>query len=291
MRHRYASRLTVLPAGAKSAPVRRMVTGKARWVLAGLMAVVVCSFVAPASAKEPVDPDEVDPRAGTPREAAPNERLGSIALHGGLGLVAPAGSVTTSVAAADFSSTGPSFSGALEVGISRYLGLEFSGTMGLLDSTTRCSTCSTDSLQLGLGLTYHLTQMLAVDPWIQYGLGYRRTSVSAQVLPTGALEHLAVGDYHGLDVAQLALGVSFAPWQSLAIGPYVEADFGTYVGRPTGARSGNVYAFAEFGLRVTLTPSVWWASPAAASPAAASPAAASPAAAAHAAAGWGPGPQ
>lgn len=189
-----------------------------------------------------------------------------MALHGGLGMMAPAGSVTTGVAAADFSSTGPSFGGALELGISRYLGLELSGSMGLLDSTTRCATCSTDSMQLGLGLTYHLTQMLAIDPWIHYGLGYRRTTVDAETIPTGALEHLKVGDYHGFDVARLSLGVSFAPWQSFALGPYFGADFGTYAGRPDGARSNNVYAFAELGLRVTLTPSVWWSSAPSASP-------------------------
>jgi hypothetical protein len=213
--------------------------------------------MAEASAEE-IDPDLVDPHAGTPRPLAPDLLAGSVLVSGRFAPIIPSGSMTVGVAAPDLSGVGLDASGSLGLGLTRYVSLDAVGGYGTLPSTSRCPSCDGSSFRIGLGFTYHLVQALAFKPRLRYAVAFRQTEIQTNDPLQGSLRDFVPGSYQGLDLAQLSLAGLFYPLESVGVGPFVEMDLGTYIGRPDGARSNAVYAFFQLGVELTFEPSTWF---------------------------------
>jgi hypothetical protein len=154
--------------------------------------------------------------------------------------------------------SGYRFGGAAGFGITRSVVIEATGSYAKLVAASDCPGCGGSTFDLGLGVAYHLAQGIALDPWISYGLGFRRTalSIAGSLSGTGFLPGPDTGiHYNGIDVARIALGGDFYPIPELGFGPFVEADAGTYFGRSKGIdTSASAYAFFGVGLRITVDP-------------------------------------
>jgi hypothetical protein len=194
--------------------------------------------------------DEAGPEAGAKRPAGPDERSGHILLQGRAGYSQPFGSMAAGQPVSEKVSGGFAFGGNIGLGLSRVTVLEASGSYALLSAAEGCNGCSGRSLDLGLGFVYHLAQGIAFDPWISYGVGYRRAVLTGS---EGSAAGPTVSDsvFHGIDVARIALGGDFYPVSSFGIGMFAELDAGTYLSRPGDA---TVYGFFQFGLRLALDP-------------------------------------
>jgi hypothetical protein len=236
---------------------------------AAALAALVGAFLGsgPAFADDGQPPADEDAlvEAGTQRPAAKDTREGHWLFAARSDLAMPAGSLVYGVGTGAILGMGPSFGGTLGLGISRYAVLEASGSYAIFSDAGGCPGCGGRSFDAGLGFSYHLVQGIAVDPWASFGMGYRYTSLS---LTPNALEigrPAASGKpYHGFDVARIAFGADFYPVPAFGLGPYVGADFGTFLGRPAPDAApgvtppfdpgGSVYAFFHIGLRVILDP-------------------------------------
>ncbi len=197
----------------------------------------------------PVD-EGAEPGAGTSRAPANDWRKGTISIAGGVSYAAPVGEVTNGLLATSVLSGGTAFQGALGLGLSRYLSLEFQGSYAALGGGTSCTGCTANSLGVGVGFIYHLAQGIAFDPWGGFGVGYRSLDINA---PSGQTL-TAAGHYQGFDFMRLTLGGEFYPTPSLGFGPYIEASIGSYRLRPDPASVPSAYAFLSVGFRVTFDP-------------------------------------
>jgi hypothetical protein len=166
--------------------------------------------------------------------------------------LAPLGNLAAGIAASDRVSGGPGVTGSLGFGLSRHTSFQIQGTYGWLSGAGACPSCTANTVALGLGLTYHLVQGIAFDPWVGVGVGYRTMNLTVPVTAGG--DALAGGGrYHGIDFARVALGGDFYPHPVFGIGPYVEAAFGSYRLRPV-QDAPSIYAFVQVGLRLVLDP-------------------------------------
>ena len=263
-----------------------------RWEVGAVLALLALpsvSFAAPPQAVPPktgaaaagstAEEEPEDPEEGTRRAAAPDERTWHWLISGRGGFTVPFGSVASAFPATDLIAIGPTVGGSLGVGLGRYGVLEASFGYGKLSGADRpaasgvegetdtCSelrddltekgqvvgsTCRGRTWNLGLGLSYHLAQGIAFDPWVSYGVGYRSLTVDVVLnneLPGGAKS----GTFRGVDVARVGLGGDFYPIPSIGFGPYIELDIGTYVDRP-GPSDGSVYAFFGLGAQLVFDP-------------------------------------
>jgi hypothetical protein len=207
----------------------------------------------PALAEPPPDPDaEANP--GTERAPASDARAGHPILHAGFGLLAPVGRLAAGLPASDYLRSGPAVTGSIGIGLGRNAVLEAGAGYGSFAGSTACPLCSGRSIDAGIGLTYHLSQGFAIDPWLRYGLALRWTNLDLQTnLGTDAVS------YRGIDIAKLGLGADFYPTPMLGLGPFLEADLGTNYRRPAPlagepVRGLGTYAFLQIGLRVSLDP-------------------------------------
>lgn len=107
-----------------------------------------------------------------------------------------------------------------------------------------CSGCGTTSWTVGAGLAAHLTQGLAVDPWISYAAAYRDTLLRVDDVP-GAVSDAPV---HGIDFARIAMGFEHRPLPWLGIGPVVATHLGVRL------FDGAVYGDFTAGLQWTFDP-------------------------------------
>ncbi len=223
---------------------------------------------ADASADPRVRP--VEPGEGHPRPYAHDDRTGHVYVRAGTALVLPTGSIRSEVPANAILGPGLGFVAGLGVGISRHGEIDVLGTYALMQAAGgqgggRCVGCKGDHATVSLGLTYHLAQGIALDPWLRFGTGYRTANYQGT---SPQLTYLVPGRFHGWDVAQIGMGATFYPVPSFGFGPFLEADLGTYLARPIttdnvgGAR---VYAFFQLGMKVELDP-VRWVQPSVASP-------------------------
>lgn len=207
--------------------------------------------------------DEAD--LGKERPPAPDTRTGHVYLQPRVGVVAPAGklaaapltSPTAGTPTSQLAGTGAGFGATLGVGVARHAVLEAVGQYTMFGAPTACSGCSGSSIELGLGLSYHLAQGVAIDPWIGYGVGLRFATFHAQ--PTSATGG-PTGDapidqgFRGFDVARIALGADFYPVPALGLGPFFEADIGTAFARHDPTLGPAVYGFLQVGLRIAFDP-------------------------------------
>lgn len=224
---------------------------------------------------DPNAPEKADPRVrpiepgeGRPGPYAPDERTGHVYIRGGTALVLPAGSIRSEVPANAVVGPGIGFLGSVGVGISRHAELDVMGGYALMQRAGgqgggQCVGCKGDHASVSLGLTYHLAQGVALDPWMRFGTGYRTASYAGT--SPQLVNHLVAGRFHGWDVAQISLGATFYPVSSFGLGPFFETDLGSYLNRPAAngyAGGARVYAFFQLGLRLELDPVRWVSKPA-----------------------------
>lgn len=225
-------------------------------LLAVLPAAAVLLHAGSAHAEASVPERELDPDLEGPKRAPASDLLkGQFLLSGSVGFAAPAGTLAVGKAFRSFATEGPSFSLADDYGLSRSFAISAYGSYSLFGAPTACAECKTTSYAVGLGLVYHLTQGLAVDPWVRYGLAYRNISVevpeaeSARLLggPTS-------GTFQSLDFVSVALGADYFPWPTLGAGIFASLDVGRSISRPLpdeGAANQTVFAL---GMRLTFAP-------------------------------------
>lgn len=260
--------LFALPAGLFYRPAVR--SRATRWTLSAL-ALAAGWALAPGAAQAqaqgspqeptplqldapPIEEEELGPEAGIRRPAAPDQRTGHWLIQPRLALSVPFGSVATDLPASAVVGAGPAFGVSAGLGLSRYTVLEATGGYALLPGSSRCGGCSSQSLDLGLGLVYHLAQGIAFDPWISYGIAYRRSSFEGDPQTSRRVFTDFSGSVlQGLDVARIALGGDFYPLPWLGFGLFLEVDAGTYLARPENLGR-STYGFFQAGLRLALDP-------------------------------------
>ncbi|WP_437594028.1 hypothetical protein [Sorangium sp. So ce1000] len=225
----------------------------AGWVLWANQALAQPADPTTAATEAAEEEEEAGPEAGVKRPAGPDERSGHLLVQGRAGYSQPFGGMASGQPVNDKVSGGLAFGGNIGIGLSRVTVLEASGSYALLSAADGCSDCSGRSLDLGLGFVYHVAQGFAFDPWISYGVGYRRavfTWPEAAAAGSPGTDHV----FHGLDVARIALGGDFYPVSTLGVGVFAELDAGTYLSRPGEDEGPAAYGFFQFGVRLALDP-------------------------------------
>jgi len=121
--------------------------------------------------------------------------------------------------------------------------LRVDGGAGWLSGAEQCAACSAWSVDVGASFAYHLSQAIAIDPWISYGLAYRHS------LATAAAQEQS---YSGLDLLRVGIGSDFYPLPSFGFGPYIEGHVGMRLDGDAPA-----YGLLHGGLRVSFDPLRW----------------------------------
>lgn len=223
-----------------------------RAVSGGLVGTAAClAVLSVATTASALDDD----REGTPRAAAPDELAGKLIVRAGAELVGPVGSASHEAAMDDVAGVGLGAAGSVGLGLSRHTELSLQGGYAKLTAASRCTDCGGSSARVGAGLTYHLAQGVAFDPWARFGLAYRTTSLDTDGAKSRAAREVTGGTYHGVDFAQLSFGTLWSPVSAFGFGPYAEMDLGSYLGRPDGASEASAYAFFTLGFQLQLMPS------------------------------------
>jgi hypothetical protein len=245
----------------------------------------------PAAKATPFPDDEaLDPAAGVARPAAADTRAGHVYLDAKVDVVAPVGvfspgtpsiprvqatgsrpaiparAAVPGTATSDILGTGARFGGVIGYGIGRNGVLEANGAYTRYAGGVGCTGCAPTSFDLGIGFSYHLAQGVAIDPWSNFGLGFRQTTfTSASVDAAGKTTPLAY-TYRGLDIARLGLGADFYPAPTFGLGLYFEAAVGTNVSQaapvisrysldtPLDPGGRGFYGFLHVGLRLAFDP-------------------------------------
>lgn len=216
---------------------------------------------APPAGPEPSGEDDNEDREGRPKPFAPDGRSGHLTIAAVGAAEFPAGDVAPGRALTDVVDVGFSFGGLLAVGVSRHVSIDAMGRYGLLYPNGECDSCTGDLANASLGIRYHLAQGSSFDPWGRLGVGYRTFSLEHGGDETERVLAVANGRYHGVDIAQLALGGLFYPARGFGLGPFLEVDMGTFVSWAEGSTRGTrAYAFFQIGLAIAIDP-VEWASP------------------------------
>jgi len=200
-----------------------------------------------------------DVETGQVRPAAPDQRTRHLYLAVSGGVTGVAGSVAANVPSMSVAGTGFTFGGLIGIGIARYGTFQIFGDRTLFAGPAVCSDkCAGSAFTVGMGLTYHIAQALAFDPWGSFGIAYRQSTFYADPIdPNHALRH-----YQGIDVARIAFGGDFYPTPFFGFGPFIEADFGTNLrtpklleALPPDVGSGpRTYAIFQLGVRVAFDP-------------------------------------
>jgi hypothetical protein len=107
-----------------------------------------------------------------------------------------------------------------------------------------CASCSASSVVGAGGVSAHVAQGLAVDPWVSLSAGYRGTFLTVDDVP-GAVSDAPV---HAIDFARIGLGFDHSPVPWFGFGPFVGIDVGVRL------FDGAVYADGVLGVRLTFDP-------------------------------------
>lgn len=212
---------------------------------------------APAPATEEVGPD-----AGSKRPAAPDTRRGHLLFGVGGTAMGPAGSMGPNTPSTQLASAGFGVSGFLGVGLGRHVTFQAVADWTKFLAPGACgSGCGGRGYSVGLGLTYHLAQGIAFDPWVSYGIAYR-TSTFNVIDPAAPTGPRVRQEYQGLDIARITLGGDWYPTPFFGFGPFLELDLGTNFRRPPPlvalppdvSDTPRTYALFQIGFRVAFDP-------------------------------------
>jgi hypothetical protein len=218
----------------------------------------------------PPPESDIDPESGKVRPAAPDERTGHVYTGFGASANGPVGSLGPNTPTQNLAGVGYTLGGFLGVGVGRYGTVQLLGDFTHFSAPLGCSVaCSGRSFSLGLGVTYHLVQGLAFDPWGSFGMAYRNSLFGVQAPAAVTIDGqsykagtLAPQSYQGLDVARLALGGDWYPTSWFGFGPFLEVDIGTNLHRPAPlvplppnvTEGPRTYGFFQIGLRIAFDP-------------------------------------
>jgi hypothetical protein len=244
----------------------------------GLASTARAQAPAPGGGGQPPELSPPETKEGTKRAAAPDQRTGHVYVSLGAAANGPAGYMVSTVGAGTDAGTGVTGSALIGVGIGRHGSVQIFGDGTYFTSPGACiSGCSGRSFSVGLGVTYHLAQGIAFDPWGSFGMAWRYTSILAPLeanvtqgssnIPSGTLFQQR---FQGWDIARIAFGGDFYPVPFFALGPFVEVDAGTNLtrnflfqdvqvmsnGRLTYLDQHGLapYAFFQIGVRLTFDP-------------------------------------
>ena len=132
----------------------------------------------------------------------------------------------------DFLGTALALNLDLGFGLTRNIVLGVWGEFDEHGTPSGCRLCNGGtSFAGGPFIRYHLVQGTRFDPWGQFALGLRSTTVDTD---------LGSKDYFGVDIMKLTLGGDWYPTSNFGFGPYFTFDWGTYgsSGGHTGVATG-----------------------------------------------------
>lgn len=138
---------------------------------------------------------------------------------------------------------GGEFGGDVSYGLGRFVTVGAYGAYSLAGASKKCDSCSASGWAAGLQFAYHIAQGLRIDPWVSYGLGYRRLSSQDDE-----------GDYSygGIDWLRLSIGTNWFATKNFGVSPYGLFTAGTTVVVPQGEKAGHTDMQFQFGLRLLL---------------------------------------
>jgi hypothetical protein len=222
-----------LPALAPMTPPRAL-------VLAG--SVLLSSLFASGSQAAEPPPGAVvenDEPPEPPLVPAAEDRLGGhLTVTAGGGVLLPFGSYDRSMPARE---AGVGLGGAADISIGITRAVAFGVYGRYFTHRFSCDACRSETMAVGPFVAYHAVQGLRFDPWILVGVSYERATVSQP----GRSARLA-----GLDWLRVAVGGDYYAFSGLALGPFVELDFGTFFERSASAAPATVHGAFLAGLRL-----------------------------------------
>lgn len=194
----------------------------------------------PEEVEEVEDDRNLQVEDGLPKPDPEDLRTGHWLISAGGGVWVPTAPFSPDIPGlGNFNSAG-TVSLQLGVGLSRSFVLGLDGGYGRFFGA--CEGCNGDSFQVGLSATAHLTQAFAFDPIASFGVGYRRTSISAE-LP------VETPAFDSFDFARLLIGGIYYPVSSFGLGPVMGLDVGV-----SDFDDPEVFAAFTTSLRVTFDP-------------------------------------
>lgn len=204
---------------------------------------------------------EGEGETGTERKAAPDERKGHLYFGIGATAVGPAGSMGPQTPSTTLASAGFGFTGFFGIGVGRHATVQIFGDRTIFLSPGACTKdCQGRAFSLGLGMTYHLAQGLAFDPWGSFGMAYRDSTFEA-VNPANPEGRRVSQHYRGIDWARIAFGGDFYPTPFFGFGPWIEMDLGSSFSWPKplvtlspDVNYSRTYAMFQVGIRVAFDP-------------------------------------
>jgi hypothetical protein len=217
-----------------------------RWLLgaSSIASVALATAVSHGAPPEQSTPlPESDIREPSLLPAQTSSLAGHFSIFGAAALAVPFGRLSERFEQRDFGRTGYGFELDAAVGVSRTVALGAWGQAVLPSSRAGCSECSVRSVAFGPFVRYHLVQGVRFDPWASAGLGLRLSRVEG---PDRS------DSYTGIDWLRLQVGGDWYAVRSLAFGPFLELDLGTFFRRPEDAGSAAVAWHFLAGMRVGL---------------------------------------
>jgi hypothetical protein len=179
------------------------------------------------------DGEEPEPKVVPARDTVG----GHLAVGAAVGLFVPFGSVDSSIAQSKIIGSGLLLGGDITYGVSRTVMVGLYGEVAMPSGSGPWSGQNASSIAAGPLLRYHLVQGTRFDPWLSYGIGFRRLSSGN-------------ASYTGIDWARLALGGDWYAASNLGFGPLLELSMGTFV--DSSGSLGSKAVNAEFVLGARL---------------------------------------
>jgi hypothetical protein len=189
-----------------------------------------------ASSSKPPEEDAESARIPLARDTLG----GHIAVGAAASLYLPYGSLQEGQAQTDLMDPGFGFRLDAGYGVSRTVVLGVYGEFASPQGDGVWAGKRAQSISAGPFIRYHLVQGVRFDPWVGFGVGFRRTSHGDE-------------SYTGFDFARLQLGGDFYGLSQFGFGPLVEFAMGTFVaadGVALGTKSVN--ANLTVGIRFTF---------------------------------------
>jgi hypothetical protein len=140
---------------------------------------------------------------------------GHVAVGAAVGVIVPFGSIDSRTAQSDVLSSGLFLGGDIAYGVSRTVMLGAYGEVAMPSATGAESGKDVSSIAAGPLVRYHLVQGMRFDPWLSYGIGFRRTKFGSDSVT-------------GIDWARVVIGGDWYPFDNFGIGPVLELTMGTF---------------------------------------------------------------
>ncbi|HVU04696.1 MAG TPA: hypothetical protein VHE30_23235 [Polyangiaceae bacterium] len=165
---------------------------------------------------------------------------GHVAVGAIAGYAMPFGSLDSRVAQTDVVGPGLFLGGDITYGVSRTVMIGAYGEVSLLSGEGIHAEKDASSIAAGAMLRYHLVQGLRFDPWMAYGIGFRRQKV-------------ATDSVTGLDWARIQLGGDWYASSNIGFGPVLDLSLGTFLSASPGTlESKSVNAVFVVGGRLVF---------------------------------------